>query len=1289
LDAASFFIANSAVDGTNAQILDRSHAKAWTTNGVVVDTTVIQNDGYVQRTMFEDTFDFNPVIGIAEYSALTKSIVARVFNDSGEEGGGNGGNGALYSIYAKNFRINITDATALQAQAGTDAYGEGLLARSEAVSYLRNTSDLRVGGTPALAEDGDGGFARTVFAQPGDAGYPTHVPITFWVDEERATTTTINAIVSNGSYPTIVVPPIKSVELNATFGEAEYRQDVTAFDPEDKDITARVTYEDVVDTAKRGLYKVNYEVSDLEGNLGFESGFVAVGLQVIGDYVIDAFSFVKLADEVEGTSAEILEASRATAMRIRSNDPAEKPLLPVEVPVVVLDKGGYSKVVDEYSIRLGAMYEPGYDFPNDQFALITAKVIDRDVIGEDEDLAVTVHYVVAANNVEIRLSEVDGYVGLDSVAKALLIREAQAEAFEVDTDTLTPFDVDVTANDITAEAAVVGSAFDVTFVVKGRTDVAATVKFTVIQGNDPALNVGDPLIVPISATTALLSEGVLRQDVTAEDVEDGPLTSRVIISEPGTDHLPTINTAVAGVYPVRYAVTDNDDNTTTATRLVVVDDGRYEFINDDDEVGIDIIIGAKNFVVRQIDCLGTIDQAKALSYVEAYNATGTDLSSQVELVGGDLPQAYLDKELGVYSLAWTVKDPPTVNVDVYGSIIGDEYILTPVDKASVYTIAARDFTVNTATALNINTDQRYIDRANATVIKLVEAAADKQAILVDNDNFSSAQGVYRIVFGASDIALSELSVTISATVTDGAAPVIDSKAPIIIPLGPAGSPVIDSARIMEAGAVTVVDSEAVDPLNNPTGDITDYAQLIDSATGQLPSIAADQPGVYQVIIRVVDADGNRVEKKVALVVDDGNFVYTTPRADDSGFILRAHGFDIDLRDVTVSQTIEQIREQSEVQAWRNDAVPVAASVVDTGGYRDVADTYYPVVGIYDSGANSAPILINTPDLSKPIPVNVVDNYQRVRVTFDANGGVLVGPSVVTIVEPQTTLPYLPASPVRDGYTFRYWATAPLDGAQFTADTTLTSDITLYALWTEIPVTPVPEPTPPPSVPPSIIVNNPPGEAGDGGGTTYVTVEPGADTETATLLDAESPLSAADIPDSTPPLASSGSTAAGWALFDLLATILALILLVVFLIKLFFDHPRDEEYEEEAIDAQLWDAMTPDQRATYQARREADYQEWLSEQQKKANRQRLVLINAPVLLIVGVALVEALIILFTTQDFALSMSIVDNYSVIFALIVFVQLLTPLVAAIIHNSRRENQRAQIPTPTPPARSDEISV
>jgi uncharacterized repeat protein (TIGR02543 family) len=788
--------------------------------------------------------------------------------------------------------------------------------------------------------------------------------------------------------------------------------------------------------------------------------------------------------------------------------------------------------------------------------------------------------------------------------------------------------------------------------------------------------------------------------VTATDIEDGTLTDKVIVTDPATGAAPRIDTSVVGIYQVHYSVTDSDNNTVGASRAVIVNDGRYVPVPDDSSKPgvITYIIGSKNFVVRQADCFGTTAQARELSYVEVYDASGTNLSlsGQVVLQGGSLPADYAARIPGTYSFTWTLTGHPLVVKTNTGTIVPNEYTVDPGDKSSPYAVIAKDFKVSKTEAATITAEPAYVSHADARVIKLVDRATVKAPSLVDNGGFVPVNGTYKICFGEDRVGSNKLTVTINGIVADNP-PVLDFDNPIVIPINKgAGVPAIGRDQIVSAGHVTGMDTDAVVPGTNDTGDITSFVVITDLATNGAPQLAAGAPGVYPVKISVTDADGNTEERYVAVVIDDGNYII------DKGFILRAHNFDIDLTDVSAANPVGQIRDLAEVEAWRYDGVKVPASVISTDGYRDAAGVYHPVVGIYDSGAGAPPTIINSPAISKGITVTVSDNAKRFNVSFDANGGTLVGPRTITVKEPSNTLPYMPASPIRDGYTFRFWSASPSGGSQFTADTRLTGDITLYAQWTAIPVVTPPVVTPPVVTPPppvNVVVNPP-----SGGNTTIVTPPPPA-TEVNVTMPAntvtESRTPAASSPASPPAsTATPGNTSTieptptpaapepdlAWSLFDLLATILAALLLIVFLIKFFFDRPRDETYEEEPIDIQLWATMSPEQRAQYQARRESDYQVWLSDQQRAATRLKTLFVNAPVLLIVGAGLVEALIVLFASQNFSGTMVIVDNLSVVFAAVVFVQFLTPMVAAVIHNNRRANQRQQFAalmrTPAPGA-------
>jgi len=67
------------------------------------------------------------------------------------------------------------------------------------------------------------------------------------------------------------------------------------------------------------------------------------------------------------------------------------------------------------------------------------------------------------------------------------------------------------------------------------------------------------------------------------------------------------------------------------------------------------------------------------------------------------------------------------------------------------------------------------------------------------------------------------------------------------------------------------------------------------------------------------------------------------------------------------------------------------------------------------------------------------------VTYNSDGGTPVGEQHVTL--PETTVVTLPTPPTKTGYTFGGWWTSPGGGGtQFTASTTVTADITVYAKW---------------------------------------------------------------------------------------------------------------------------------------------------------------------------------------------------------------------------------------------------
>jgi len=73
------------------------------------------------------------------------------------------------------------------------------------------------------------------------------------------------------------------------------------------------------------------------------------------------------------------------------------------------------------------------------------------------------------------------------------------------------------------------------------------------------------------------------------------------------------------------------------------------------------------------------------------------------------------------------------------------------------------------------------------------------------------------------------------------------------------------------------------------------------------------------------------------------------------------------------------------------------------------------------------------------------------VTFNKNGGdTEASPATKTVTSPATTIDALPTAPTRTGYIFTKWTrNRNGNGAEFTASTTVTDNITVYAQWQEV------------------------------------------------------------------------------------------------------------------------------------------------------------------------------------------------------------------------------------------------
>jgi uncharacterized repeat protein (TIGR02543 family) len=92
-------------------------------------------------------------------------------------------------------------------------------------------------------------------------------------------------------------------------------------------------------------------------------------------------------------------------------------------------------------------------------------------------------------------------------------------------------------------------------------------------------------------------------------------------------------------------------------------------------------------------------------------------------------------------------------------------------------------------------------------------------------------------------------------------------------------------------------------------------------------------------------------------------------------------------------------------------------------------------------------------VSGNITVYALWTGETYTVSFDHDGGdTAANPATKIVTRPATTIDSLPAQPSKTGYSFGGWYTARNGGGtEFTASTTVSGNITVYALWTAIPV----------------------------------------------------------------------------------------------------------------------------------------------------------------------------------------------------------------------------------------------
>ncbi|WP_346913707.1 cell wall-binding repeat-containing protein [Clostridium sp.] len=198
----------------------------------------------------------------------------------------------------------------------------------------------------------------------------------------------------------------------------------------------------------------------------------------------------------------------------------------------------------------------------------------------------------------------------------------------IDSNQSFAFNIETQSNDITVELYAVDP--------KGNKSESVLVRFT--KDGDTISNNG---ITPSTNTLPVITAENVKlrvgdsfnalDNVTANDKEDGDLTSKIIVSG-------TVDTSTIGNYKVIYKVTDSDENTVTKERMVTVVEKTNEkpVISGASDINIKVgdSIDAKNGVTAtdledgnitsKIIVSGTVDTKKVGKYTLSYTVTDSD-----------------------------------------------------------------------------------------------------------------------------------------------------------------------------------------------------------------------------------------------------------------------------------------------------------------------------------------------------------------------------------------------------------------------------------------------------------------------------------------------------------------------------------------------------------------------------------------------------------------------------------------------------------------------------------------
>lgn len=694
-----------------------------------------------------------------------------------------------------------------------------------------------------------------------------------------------NLLIGNLTYTVVSAPEITltgnanmSVEYDSTFVEPG----ATASDMEDGDLTSSISTSGTVDTSTLGNYTITYSVTDASGNTVTVDRIVSV-VDSVGPVItlngganIDVFvdstytdAGASALDAYDGNVTDDIVATGTVNTAVAGSyfivytvvDSNGNAAEPVTRQVNVVDAAAPTISVTgdaEMTLEVGeAFVDPGATATDDTDGDLTSSIVVTGTVNINHVGIYTVYYNVqdSAGNAAIQKSRTVNVVDTtDPVAELVgddpFYVEVGTDFVEPGISAIDAYDGDISNQvEITGEVNVnlVGT-YVRTYVIEDAAGNSVILTRDVVVRDTTA-----PTIV-ISGTTTLNSEAVLLADLltpSASDLYDGILTNDITV----IDDEYTGNETRVGDWDVTFTVQDAAGNTASKTVTIsVVDDlapeltvsadfidrATYDGMNQEDLMNylagtyIPGNVGdSPNILVNDLESPWAIADINLL--ISASDAEDGDITEDITILNDGYTGH--EDELGEFLITYAVQDSGNQTTQIIITVINQDFLSPVISYDEDALTVPKDGTMTLADLQLVVIDNIDGDITNESVI-------------------SGWSGVDLTTIGSYEVQIDVVDASGNASQAILTITVVDDVAPVIT--GPDSFIKHPDFVFNAQNLLSYYTAE-----DNIDGDITvNIEMLSNELIGN-----ADDPGTYNIVLRVEDAAGNTTLKEITVQVD--------------------------------------------------------------------------------------------------------------------------------------------------------------------------------------------------------------------------------------------------------------------------------------------------------------------------------------------------------------------------------------------------------------------------------------